>query len=312
MFWFIIFVILAFIGLLIFIIGPKAPDTGQSLRLFGFVPIFIGIPFLILSMISIVGPRNVGVEHQFNRTTGTNYDAGIVWKQPWMSVEDIDTRIQPEEYKGDSCIYVKIADGGRSCVSLAWRWRINKENADEAFKDYGKKDDDIVSEVRTAVVTTNLKASINEVLGQFDPLGGTDITPDMTAEEISNITLVVVPDYVQLNKDILDNFRAKVADLGGLVDIESVTVSYMTTPDSTQERIDRIKNKILETKESLIDIANKNAQAQGNNALSKSLEDPNVLVSKCIDGLISGDITNQPGFSCWGPGGAVVLPSAAK
>ena len=159
-------------------------------------------------------------------------------------------------------------------------------------------------------MTTNIKASINEELGLFDPLDGTQITPDMTAEEISNINLVVVPDYVALNKAILENVRGKVDDLGGLVDIESVTVSYMTTPDSTQERIDRIKNKILETKESLIDIANKNAQAQGNNALSQSLQDPNVLVSKCIDGLISGDITNMPGFSCWGPGGAVVLPSA--
>jgi len=309
MLWFIIGMIFALIALAIFAFG-KDPQSGKSFRAAGFLPLILAVPLIVVSMISIVGPRNVGVEHQFNRTTGTNHEAGIVWKKPWVSVEDIDTRIQPEEYKGEDCIYVKIADGGRSCVSLAWRWRINKENADDAFKDYGKKDDDIVSEVRTAVVTTNLKASINEVLGQFDPLAGTDITPEMSAEQISNIKLVVVPDYVQLNEDILENFRGKVDDLGGLVDIESVTVSYMTTPDSTQERIDRIKNKVLETKESLIDIANKNAQAQGNNALSESLEDPNVLVSKCIDGLIAGDITNQPGFSCWGPSGAVVIPSA--
>lgn len=310
MFWFIVAAILFIIGLLIFLVNPKDPDSGKSLRAIGFIPIVIGIPFLILSMIAIVGPRNVGVEHVFNKTTGDNHEAGLVWKAPWVSVEDIDTRIQPEEYKGDSCIYVKIADGGKSCVSLAYRWRINQEGADEAFKDYGK-DDDIVEEVRKAVVSTNIKAALNEVLGQFDPLAGADITPDMSAEEISNLQLVVVPDYVQLNKDIKENLEAKVADLGGLVDIESITVSYMTTPDGTQARIDRIKNKILETKESLIDIANKEAQADGNVALADSLDDPNVLVAKCIDGLISGDITNQPGFSCW-PGGSnsVVLPSA--
>jgi regulator of protease activity HflC (stomatin/prohibitin superfamily) len=304
MLWFVIglFLILAGLVALIFFKGPA--------KLLAGIPFTLAAMLIIVSMISIVGPRNVGVEHQFNRTTGTNHQAGIVWKAPWISVEDIDTRIQPEEYKGEDCIYVKIADGGRSCVSLAWRWRINKDNADDAFKDYGKKDDDIVAEVRKAVVTTNLKAALNEELGLFDPLDGTDITPDMTAQQISNIKLVVVPDYTVLNEGILENFRNKVEDLGGLVDIESVTVSYMTTPSSTQDRIDRVKNKILETKESLIDIANKEAQAKGNIALAESLQDPNVIVSKCVDGLISGDITNEPGFSCWGPGGSVVIPSA--
>lgn len=329
MLWFIIGAIFALIGLAILIIGPKTTTevtTGRrdtfgseitekkvvSLRPTSLIFFFVALPFIIVSMISIVGPRNVGVEHVFNKTTGTNHEAGFVWKAPWVAVEDIDTRIQPEEYAGDSCIYVKIADGGRACITVSYSWRVNKDNSDDAFKDYGKGEDDIVAKVRSAITSPTMKAALNEEWGAFDPLDGAEITPDMSAQEIANIKLDVIPDYGHYNQQIMDNFNEKVQGLGGLVDLEKVTVSYIALPEETQERIDRIKNKVLDSKAALLDVATKDAQAQGNIALAESLQDPNVLVSKCLDGLISGDITNQPGFSCWGPSGAVVLPGASK
>lgn len=326
MFWFIIGAILALIGLAIVIIGPKTTtevttgrdDYGRkvtetktvSLRATSLVFFVLALPLIIVSMIAIVGPRNIGVENVFNRTTGENHGAGIVWKAPWVGVEDIDASIQAEEYKGDDCIYVKIADGGRACVSVAYRWRINEDGADETYKDFNKAEDGPLEGVRKAIVSTNMKAALNEAWSTFDPLDGATIEPGMTANEIANIKLDVVPDYAAYNNAIKENFEGKVADLGGIVDLESVTVSYIALPEATQTRIDTIKNKVLDSKAALLDVATKDAQAQGNIALAESLKDPNVLVSKCIDGLISGDITNQPGFSCWGGGGSVVIPSA--
>lgn len=158
-------------------------------------------------------------------------------------------------------------------------------------------------------MSTNIKAAINEVLGKYNPLDSAVITEDMTAEEISKLTVNVVPNYQQINADIKTNVELKIKDLGDLIDIQSVTVSYVKLPESTQKRIDAFNQAVQNTRIALQDIATKSAQAEANRALAASLQDPNVLVSKCLDGLISGEIENQPGFSCWsGGGGGVVIP----
>lgn len=325
MFWFILSILLIVIGGFWLGFAPKAiyrsstnyrgdvtDERAYPVKRYGVVFLVLAFFCLLVSTLSVVGPRNVGVEHVYNKTTGTNHDAGLVVKLPWESIEDIDTRIQPEEYKGEDCIYVKIADGGRACITVSYNWRVNKDNADQSFQDYGKNDDTVVEEIRSAITSPTMKAALNEEWGKFDPLAGAEITPDMTAQEIANIKLDVIPDYGAYNKAIKDNFDGKVDELGGLVDLEKITVSYIALPEETQERIDRIKNKVLDSKAALLDVATKNAQAEGNLALARSLDDPNVLVSKCLDGLIEGAITNQPGFSCWGPSGAVVLPGTTK
>lgn len=306
MLWFVLGLILILVGLVcgLFFKGPA--------KLIALIPIFLAAMLITVSMITIVGPRAVGVEHRFNRTTGTNLEAGQHWKAPWNSVEDIDASIQPEEYKGDDCIRVKIADGTNACITMAYAWRVVADSADTVFKDYNKGDGPLET-VRSSVVSPKMKAALNEVWGTFDPTNGIAITPDMTAQEISNIKINSIPNYGDYNQLITDNFEAKSADVGNVVELQSLTVSGITYSETTQKRLDTIKNKILDSKAALLDIAIKNAQAQGNVELAESLEDPNVLVSKCFDGLIEGDFSNQPGFSCWpGGGGGVVIPQAAK
>lgn len=319
MFLFIISLLFLIIGVAWLILAPPAKTvrdgysgekTIPSLKPFSAAFFLVAIVLLILSLFTVVGTRNTGVPTVFGKPTGETYSSGLHFKAPWVKVTDIDSTIQPEEYNGDNCIYVKIGDGGSSCISIAYRWRINPEGADQVFSDYRNSDLDITDAVRKALVSTNIKAAINEELGNYNPLDGADLTADMTPEELANAKINVVPDYEAINAAIQKNVNAKIATLGDLIDIQSVTVSYVKLPEATQNRIDAFNAAVQDTKIALQEVATKNAQASGNEVLAKSLQDPNVLVSKCLDGLANGDFTAPPGFSCWpNSGSAVVLPA---
>ena len=329
--WFVIAIILAIATLCWFIFAPpirwtEEVPTGEvnsigrrivtiekherSTKKYGWLGVILTAVALLLASCAIVGPRNVGVEKFFGATTDKTYDAGFVFKAPWNTITDIDATVQVEEYKGDDCIYVKIADGGSACITLAYRWRINPEGADEVYADYRNSDSDITEAVRKALVSTNIKAAINEVLGKYDPLADIRFA-DVNSEDIADVSINVVPDYQQINADIKTNVEQKIKDLGDLIEIQSVTVSYVKLPEATQDRINAFNKAVQDTRIAMQDIQTKIAQANANEELAKSLQDPNVLVSKCLDGLISGDIDAPAGFQCWGgTGSSVVIPAA--
>jgi regulator of protease activity HflC (stomatin/prohibitin superfamily) len=217
-----------------------------------------------------------------------------------------------ENYGPGNSINVKIADGGDADVYLSYRWRINPDGADKVFQDYRGSDLGITKAVRQALVSTNIKAAINEELGTYDPLSNTGVLgKDATPEEVAALKVNVVPDYKALNLAIQKNVEAKIKGLGDLIDIQSVTISGVKLPETTQKRINAFNASVQDTKIALQEVQTKIAQATGNNELAKSLQDPNVLVSKCFDALASGDFTAPAGFSCWSGGsGGVVIPAA--
>lgn len=326
MFWFIAGIILVLIGALWLWFFPKTvtieKEVREGMRIVkvptevsggktaGFVPLFIGLLFIALMSFTIVETRTVAVATQFNKPTGTIYSAGLHFKAPWIKTTEIDASIQPEEYKGKDCISVKISDGGEACVWLAYRWRIKASGADQLFQDYRKSDDDIQQTVRSALVSTNVKASINEIFGTWDPLENIKVSSGMSPEELANIKVSAVPDYAAFNKLIQERVEDKIVALGDLIEIQSVTISGFDVPEGTQKRINQINAAAANTKVSLQEVATKDAQATGNKRLADSLKDPNVLVSKCFDALAAGDFELPAGGSCWpGGGGGVVIPS---
>lgn len=321
MWLFIIGIILGFIGILWVAFAPKDfkgsyGDDRYPLKVYGFLFLIVAFVAVVLSSLTIVGTRNVGVETVFGKPTGENYDAGLHIKAPWAKVTDIEATVQPEEYKNDDAIYVKIADGGTAQISVSYRWRIKPENANIVYQDYRKcKDgdgedvDDAIYCLRKGVVSTNIKASINEVFGEYEPLAGVELKDDMSAEELSNVK-VKLPDLEYFNTQIENNVATKIGDLGELVEIQAVTVSYVKLPGTTQDRINAFNTAVANVKVALAEVATKEAQAQGNEKLAESLQDPNVLVSKCFDALAAKEFNAPPGFSCWpGSNGSIVLPA---
>ena len=276
---------------------------------FGLIGVVLGIGLIIGSCFTVVGVRNVGVPTVFNKPTGETYGAGLHVKAPWVNVTDIDATIKPEEYFGKNAITVKIADGGDAKIGLSYRWRINPEGADKVFQDYRNSDLDINEAVRKALVSTNVKAAINEELGNYDPLSGADLGTDLTPAELAKLKVNVVPDYNAFNAAIQKNVEDKIKNVGDLIDIQSVTISSLQLPESTQKRINAFNAAVQNTKIALQEVATKEAQADGNKKLADSLKDPNVLVSKCFDGLAAGDFSLPAGGSCWPGGSGVVIPA---
>jgi len=318
---FIIAIIFAIITLILMVVprikyvvqsGPERGETKSfSLKGFGVVTLIITILFAVLASLTVVGTRNVGVPTVFNKPTGDNLGAGLHLKAPWASVTDIDATIQLEEYFGDSAVQVKIKDGGDALVGLSYRWRINPEAADQVFQDYRNSEVEINEAVRSALVTTNVKAAVNEVFGTYDPLANADIPEDATPAEIAAIDVNVVPDYQAFNEAIQENVEDKIKDVGDLVDIQSITLSSLKLPEATQVRINAFNAAVQNTKIANQEVATKAAQAEGNRQLAASLQDPNVLVSQCLDDLASGKVNAPAGYSCWpGDNGSVVVPSA--
>jgi regulator of protease activity HflC (stomatin/prohibitin superfamily) len=317
---FIFAIVLAIIALICAFTLPSYTERSGKVwkfnRIFGVTIGAFALLVFVLSCFTVVGTQNVGIPTSFGKPTGDTYSAGLHTKAPWVKVTDIDATVQPEEYKG-SCktgesgngIKVKIADGGDACVWAAYRWRINKDQADTAFTDYRKAEGGVLEGIRKALVSTNVKAALNEVFGKFDPLSGADIKPNMTPEELANLKINVVPDTKQLSANVKASIEEKISGLGGLIDIESVTISFVELPESTQKRINAFNAAVQDTKIATQEIATKAAQARANEKLAASLQNPAVLISKCLDGLISGDITNVPGFTCFGEGSSIVLPA---
>lgn len=324
MFWFILSIILVFIAIGWFWLAPNDMRVHKgyqadgytknyesvSLKHLGLIPVVLALIALLFSLFAVVGTRNVGVEKFFSATTGKTYGPGLVFKAPWHDVTDIDATIQPEEYDTNNPILVKIGDQGEAKVALAYRWRINPEGADEIYKDY-RNAEDITQAVRSALVSTNIKAALNEELGTYNPLQDVQINSSMTPTEIAKVTIPPIP-YADLNAAVKANLEGKIADLGDLIQIQSVTISYLQLPEGTQSKINEFNTKIQASKNALIDIAIKAAQASANDKLAKSVdESPNVLVSQCFDSIAEGEFTPPAGFSCWpGSNGSVVVPSA--
>ena len=282
-----------------FLLGPSEINFNNSYpskplsvkKPVGFVLLFFAIILLGLSMFVAVQPKQVGVVTNFGRISDTTLSAGPHIKAPWSKVTQIDATVQTDEYHGDSCITVVLADKNTACVSATNRWAVDKENAHNVFADF--RSSDPTESLRDAVVSTQFKAAVNDVFGSYDA----------TQED--------KPDYAGMARQIEDKM---VAATGGLIDMESVndsvTISYIKPSDKLQAKIENIQAQEAKTRIAEEALATAKKQAEANKALSDSISnDPNVLVAQCIEGLLEGSITNQPGFSCWpGGGSGVVIP----
>src|SRR5262249_31796105 len=119
---------------------------------------------LILGSTTIVSARNVGVVTTFGRPSGT-LGNGLHMKAPWQSVTEMDGTIQIDNHTGEYATTVRLGNNSTAYVDNSVRWRIQPSAADELFLDYRQFEN-----VRDNLVTRELRAALNEVFADFDPL----------------------------------------------------------------------------------------------------------------------------------------------
>lgn len=293
--------------------GKIVFDRGTSYewspsRAWALVPAGLGILALVFASTAVVEAKNVGVVTEFGRPVGTA-SPGLNFKLPWQKVTEVDGTVQTDEYKGDDrCIYVRIGDGSRACVTLTNRWKIVDDQADQIYGDY--RSDDPTKSLRDAVVSTQLKAATQEVFAKYNPIAELEVVEGSNAKSASELSFA--PDYDAFSRAIQEAMEGRQG--AELIEIKSITVSYVSLSESTQRTIDGFIKAVGETRIAAQDRSTALEQAKANEALSASVSNaPGVLQSRCLDAVLTAiekGYQLPAGFNCLGSGSAVVVPSA--
>lgn len=274
----------------------------------------LGVLIALSSCFVTVGTKEVGVVTTFGRPTGRDLQNGLHLKAPWQRVTEMDGAIQPDEYAGSNCIQVRIGDSSTACASVTIRWRIVPGQASVLYQNY--RSNDVNETIKRSLVETQLKASLNEVLGKFNPLANVNLAANGAQD---NTEISAAPDLDKFSTDVVTSMNARLAAINDgvpQIDIKSVTLSFLQLSDTTQAKINGYQAEVGNTRIAEQQEKTAAAQAAANRALSASVShDPNVLVSKCLDTLeemVKAKMSPPAGFSCWPAGSSAVVVPATK
>ena len=247
--------------------------------------VWVAITLLIVTVVSVLGTLGaknpaaktrslrIGVVTTFGRPGGT-LSNGLHWKAPWQSVTEMNGTIQIDNHTGENATTVRLGNNSTAFVDNSVRWRIQPAAADELFLDYRDFEN-----VRDNLVTRELRAALNEVSADFDPLAPENV-------EGANVQA--------LGDEVAQKLRAKV---GGQIEILNVIVPLVNYDDATQERINALNVEKANTRIAEQRAKTAEAEARANEILAASVSnDPNVLVSKCLDAAREAGISP---LGCW-------------
>lgn len=281
--------------------GKSAAMTTWSALGFGVLTLVVAF----VSMTAIVPTREIGVVTSFGRPVDV-LSNGLHFKTPWQKVNKLDGTIQTDNFTGaDRAIDIRIGNGSTSGVDATIRWRIRLDAGKELYQDYRQMEN-----IRDSLVTRELKAALNEVLGDYDPLAS--VKEGVAADGAMTSAGVDLNAYSNLVHEALSK------RVGEDVEVLSVILPIIRFDQQTQEKINAYQAEVANTRIAEQREATAKAQAQANKNLAGSVSrDPNVLVSKCLDTLEEMVKAGQEvpiGFSCWpgSSGTSVVLPQAPR
>lgn len=238
--------------------------------------IFTGLFVLIFIFSSFVqvGTKDVGIETTFGRTSG-HLSNGLHLKWPWQNVTSMDAAIQTDSYTSGKtaipnnatsspCLDVRIYSQQTACVDVSIRWRIEPSLSDDLFQNYRTFDN-----VRDSLVTRELKAALNEQLGNYNPLACVG-----SSDPACILTVVATRVTKQMQREI-----------GGQgIDVLNTIIPIMSFDPSTQNRLNQLQQQEAQTRIAQAEIATNQAQSAANQALAASIQNsPEVLTSKCLD-----------------------------
>jgi regulator of protease activity HflC (stomatin/prohibitin superfamily) len=302
-FSFILAIILAVVAVIAFVASKKMghDEDKRIAKVVTSVVAALAAFLVVLSCLTVVGTRRIGVVTEFGRPVDS-ISNGIHFKLPWQRVSELDGAIQTDSHTGSAegdenpCTDIRIGNESTACVDNTIRWRIVESEGDQLFRDYRDMDN-----IRESLVTRELNAALNQVLGDFNPL---DAVSEDGAAATANLD--------DLANQVTERMRERVE---GKIEVLSITIPLIRYDRGTQERLNAYQAEIANTRIAEQRSETAAAQARANEALAESVSnDPNVLVSRCLDTLAEMVEAGQPvpaGFSCWpGSQSALVVPAA--
>ncbi|ASZ74943.1 lipoprotein [Rhodococcus phage Trina] len=249
----------------------------------------VGLIALVFASTTIVSTKNVGVVTTFGRPTDS-LSNGLHVKAPWSKVTELDGAVQINHETSD----VRLGNNSMAGVENSIQWRITPDKADQLFLDYRSFDS-----IKDNLVSRQITASLNEVFASYNPLEAVAIAKPGEAAVPAQPGI----DLNKLSKLVEEDLRERV---NGKVEIISVIIPLVRFDDQTQQKLDAFQQEIGNTRIAQQKELTAGAEAEANKALSASVNnDPNVLVSKCLDIVKSN---NHSPLGCW-PGTNTVIPA---
>ena len=274
--------------------GPRRPMAPMVTAVAAVLAVF----FILVSSWTQIGTQNVGIVTSFGRPVG-DVGNGLHFLPPWDQVTEMDNAIQTDTYYGSNCIAVRIADQQTACVNARIRWQMRQTAADQLFRNYRTS-----GGVRLSLVTSELDVAMNQQFDGYDPIGS--LTTTVPLGQPGNPTIAQIAQRV---------YQQMAHEIGGQVHVYSVLIPLINYDSTVQARLNSVLTQKASTDIALQAVKTAQAQAQANRVLAASVSnDPNVLVSRCLDLLsemIKTNMTPPAGFSCW-PGGSGTPVIAGK
>jgi len=275
--------------------GNKNHPSSEPLTTkWALIPAGLAFLMFLFAVTAIVPTREIGIVTSFGRPVDS-LPNGLHFKAPWEKVHNLDGTIQTDSHTGKGhCTDIRIGNESTACVDNSIRWRIRLDAGERLYQDYREMEN-----IRDSLVTRELKAALNEVLADYNPLE--QIKADAQG----------APDLNVFSEEVMTDLSRRV---GEDVEIKSVIVPIIRFDRQTQSKINAYQAEVANTRIAEQREQTAKAQARANENLKESVSrEPNVLVAQCLETFAEMVKENQPvpiGFSCW-PGGSatsVVLP----
>jgi regulator of protease activity HflC (stomatin/prohibitin superfamily) len=268
----IVFALIFIASIIAFFIADDADVRGGSI-IAAVVSAIIGVLIFVFSSAVIVPTREIGIVTTFGKPNG-ELSNGLHWTAPWQSVTNMDGAIQLEKFDGEHAMTVRLGNNSTANANVTIQWRLDPTSTPELFLDYRSFDN-----IRDNLVNKELGVALNSEFAKFDPLapGAADGAP-----------LVAISGKVQADVQ---------AAVGRRVEIQKVFVPLVTYDGNTQDRINALNIEKANTRVAEQREQTAAADAKANSVLSQSVSnDPNVLVSKCLDAAARNQTSP---IGCW-------------
>lgn len=279
-------VVLLVTGLAVFVFCIGAPSRRIG-RLVGLSTVALGAVMVLAASVTQVQAKSVGVQVSFGKPVH-EFSPGLHWKSPWSRVVQMDGSTQIDDHLGDQRTEIRLGNQATGFVQNALRWKIRPEAAGELYAEYRGFDN-----IGPGLVNQELAAALNFAFSGYDPLTQAKAASgDTSASKISN-------------DQVADAVKARlVTRIGDRIDIESVIIPKVDYDDATQQRINQLQQEIGNTRIAQQREQTAAAEAKANQTIANSVsEDPNVLVSKCLDQqremIEKGQSIPVGGLGCW-------------
>jgi regulator of protease activity HflC (stomatin/prohibitin superfamily) len=297
--WFIIAIIIAiaaFTGLACSGIPQQSGDK-IAVRVIASTGIVLAFVLVAVSGLKSVPVKNIGVAQAFGAVESGYYSPGIheTWT-PWLHVTDIDETVQTTTYEGNNCLTVRIGGQQTACADITIQWKVLPSAAGSLFSDYANSGN-LMTTVTDAVVVRELKQTVNQVLGDYNPI--TDVQSVTGADNATS-------QFTGFGPAILSDMRA---DIGNRIDVLTVLLPYIHYDASVEAKLEAIQQAFAN-----FAIAQENVKVSQQQALAyQGLGNPTVaqLISECLSNL--KDETGLPaGFSCFPGSNSGISISSGK